>query len=243
MTEMTAHDFKLRADLSEVVGDHKIIASSVGPNGEACLLLVSPKFEKAPFEREARKGFAIFPFSKRVNHYPATFVRFNGHVLQRTELSEVDIAFPSVQPLPNGEILLVGARCHYRQGNPEENAAVFNRTGEIVRRFVLGDEINSVQTTSPGSVWVSYFDEGVFGNYGWDKPMGAAGLVCFEATGRVVWEFEPPVGVDAIADCYALNVAADSVWACYYTEFPVVKVDSEWRVRAWRSTHRECLSP
>src|SRR5256885_13680059 len=139
MTEMSAHYFKLRPDLSEVVGEHKVMASSVGPNGEAWLLLVSSGFEKEPFGREARKGFAIFPFSKPVNHYPATFVRFDGHVLQRTELSEVDIAFPSVQPLPNGEILLVGARCHYRQGNPEENGAVFSRTGEVVRRFVLGD--------------------------------------------------------------------------------------------------------
>ena len=87
-----------------------------------------------------------------------------------------------------------------------------------------------------GMAWLSFrFDEGVFGNYGWDKPIGGAGLVCFDSQGHVTWEFEPPAGVDTIADCYAFNVAADSVWACYYTDFPVVKVDASRQVRAWKN--------
>jgi hypothetical protein len=42
--------------------------------------------------------------------------------------------------------------------------------------------------------------------------------------GTVEWEYKPPPGVDEIADCYALNVSNDAAWACYYTEFPVVRV-------------------
>jgi hypothetical protein len=226
--------FQLKADLSKVIGEKKVVASSIGPNGEACLLLVDPVYEKTPFGREERKGFASFPISKLENHYPATFVRFDGGVLQQTELPEVDITFPAVQPLPNGEILLVGARCHYRDGNPEQNAAIHDSQGRVARRFVLGDGIADVQTTKDGMIWVSYFDEGVFGNYGWDKPMGSAGLVSYDLRGRVVWAFEPPDGLDAIADCYALNVAHDAAWAYYYTDFPVVQVQAG-KVRAWKN--------
>lgn len=228
--------FEQRADFSTIIGKNKIIASTVDANGDAVLLTVAPKYEKAAFGREERKGFAIFPFSKAKRSYPATFIRFDGReVLQKTELAEVEIAFPSVQPLPNGEVLLVGARCHYREGDPEKNASVFNQDGKLQRRFVLGDGINSVQTTSEGMIWVSYFDEGVFGNYGWNQPMGASGLICFDSTGRIVWEFKPPDGFDSICDCYAMNVATNAVWACYYTEFPLVKIDSDHQVRGWKN--------
>jgi hypothetical protein len=68
--------------------------------------------------------------------------------------------------------------------------------------------------------------------------MGAAGLICFDATGRPAWEFTPPAGFDSICDCYALNVAGNAVWACYYTEFPLVKVDSEKQVQGWKNAVR-----
>jgi hypothetical protein len=228
--------FNQRADFSPIIGENKIIAASVGPSGEAVLLTVAPKFEKEPFGREERKGFAIFPFSKAKRHYPAMFIRFDGHqVLQTVELREVEIAFPSVQPLPNGEVLLVGSRCHYREGDPEQNAVVFDENGNVQRRFVLGDGINALETTADGRIWVSYFDEGVFGNYGWDKPMGSSGLICFDPSGQIVWEFTPPDGFDTICDCYAMNVTDGTVWACYYSEFPLVKIDSKSRVRGWKN--------
>jgi hypothetical protein len=79
--------FDQRADFSAIIGEDKIIASSVAANGEAVLLTVAPKFEKAAFGREERKGFAIFPFSKAKRHYPATFIRSNGReILQKIEL-------------------------------------------------------------------------------------------------------------------------------------------------------------
>jgi len=228
--------FEQRADFSAVIGENKIIASSIAANGEAVLLTVASQFEKAAFGREERKGFAIFPFSKAKLHYPATFIRFDGReILQKTELPEVEIAFPSVQPLPDGEVLLVGARCHYRDGDPEKNAVVFSEDGKVLRRFVLGDGINNVQTTDDGMIWASYFDEGVFGNFGWNQPMGASGLICFDSRGHILWEFKPPSGFDSICDCYALNVAKNAVWACYYTDFPLVKINSEKQVQGWKN--------
>ena len=78
---MKMRQFEVKADLSEVLGDLKVVASSIGPDGELCLLLVAEKFEKQPFGREEKNGFAIFPFSKARNHYAGLFIRFNGQVL------------------------------------------------------------------------------------------------------------------------------------------------------------------
>ena len=233
---MRKETFELAADLSEVIGGRKIISATVGPRGEACLLLVEEKFEAMAFGRVEQKGFASFPLSRAERGYPATFLRFRDGVLQETDLAAVEIAYPTAQALPNDEILLVGARCDYRKGDPEKNGTVFGGDGMVARRFVLGDGINDVQTDRKGLIWVAYFDEGVFGNYGWSRPIGAPGLVCFDENGKVFWEFKAPAGAGMIADCYAMNQAGDSVWACYYTDFPVVRIDGGRKVRAWKNT-------
>jgi hypothetical protein len=162
----TSFQFVHRGDLSQILGKRKIISSGAGPNGEAVILAVTPELEKQPFGREEQKGFASFPLSKPRNRYPALFLRFDGKLLQQTELQEVESAFPFIQPLPGGEILVVGCRCHYGKGNPEKNASVYGPDGKLRRQFVLGDGIHSVQATRGGTIWVSYFDEGVFGNFG-----------------------------------------------------------------------------
>src|SRR5262249_23640431 len=134
--------FTQRTDFSSIIGENKTIASTISPSGEAVFLTVAPEFEKAPFGREERKGFSIFPSSKAKRPYPATYIRFDGQkIIQRVELSQIEISFPSVQPLPNGEVLLVGSRCNYRNGAPEKNAVVYGAGGEVLRQFVLGDGI------------------------------------------------------------------------------------------------------
>jgi len=228
--------FELKADLTEIIGAKKVISATIGSVGELCLLLVTSEGEQLANGREEKDGFAIFPLSTAKQTYSATFIRYLDRVLQKTELREVRQAFPSCQPLPNGEILLTGARCHYRNGNPERNATVYDQNGMRSREFVLGDGIEDTQTDQTGMIWVSYFDEGIFGNFGWKTPMGAAGLVCFDGNGTKVWEFQESGGAAMIADCYALNVAENSVWACYYTDFPVIRIDPHRYVRAWSNS-------
>jgi hypothetical protein len=58
----------------------------------------------------------------------------------------------------------------------------------VERTFTIGDGVQDVRTTPGGDVWVSYFDEGVFGNYRWSppgpEPIGAPGLVAFDPLGN-----------------------------------------------------------
>jgi hypothetical protein len=223
------YQFEQRAEFLDIVGKNKIIAASIGPSGEAVLLTVAPEHEKTPFGRHEQGG-ASFPSSRAEQCYPATFLRFDGNkLIQRTELAQIEVSFPQVQPLPNGEVLLVGSRCQYCDGDPEKNAAVFNAHGKMLRQFTLGDGIECIQTTNDGKIWVSYFDEGAW---------GTSGLICFDAEGCLEWKFGPPQGFDTIVDCYALNVAEDSVWTCYYTEFPLVKIDNQRNVCGWRNEIR-----
>jgi len=78
-----------------------------------------------------------------------------------------------VQPLPN-ELLLACARSFYKGPDDfEKNGRIDTRDGEFLREILLGDGIQTVQAMSSGVIWTSYFDEGVFGNYGWTDPVGA----------------------------------------------------------------------
>ncbi|MEU1727320.1 hypothetical protein [Nonomuraea sp. NPDC005692] len=126
-------------------------------------------------------------------------------------------------------MLLVGARCRWRDGAAESNAAVYDADGKLLRKGVLGDGIADVQTTLSGDIWVSYFDEGVYGNFGWGEtdnpaPIGSPGLIRFGADLAPAWRYPYDGEFGAISDCYALNVTGNEAWAYYYTDFPIVRV-------------------
>jgi hypothetical protein len=104
----------------------------------------------------------------------------------------------------------------------------------------FGDGIQDVQITAGGEIWVSYSDEGVFGNYGWglgsdSPPIGASGLVCFDTNAKKTWSYEAPVGLGPIDDCYALNVGREVIWAYYYSDFPLVRIGRDRQIQAWRT--------
>ena len=153
-----------------------------------------------------------------------------------TRLTGPAIAYPLLDLLPDGGILIVGARCQrFRDGTAEDNAHVFDASGAHLRSFCLGDGIEHVGVDAAGTIWVSYFDEGVFGNLGWAEPIGAAGLLRFDSHGRRLWAYEPPSGADHIVDCYALNVDARTTWAYYYGQFPLVRI-TDGRAQAYLPT-------
>lgn len=43
--------------------------------------------------------------------------------------------------------------------------------------------------------------QGIFGNYGWDEPIGNCGLIVWDENGNIVWKSKY-----LIYDCYAMNV-------------------------------------
>jgi hypothetical protein len=113
-------------------------------------------------------------------------------------------------------------------------ASIYNDAGRLRGNLDLGDASEDLQTTPQGHIWVSYFDEGVFGN-----GIGAegGGLVCFDEAGIPVFkyaEFAEKHSLPLIADCYALNVASsEETWISYYTDFPLVCIKGFALSRAW----------
>lgn len=144
------------------------------------------------------------------------------------QVRSLPVAFPHVSMLADGSFLVVGARCHWRESGPELNALAIDQNGRIIRRGCLGDGIQHVQVDDDGTIWAGYFDEGVFGNYGWGDggrspaPLGAGGIVAWSPDFEKSWELHPARGL--VSDCYALNVHDGEVLACPYTDFPVVRI-------------------
>jgi len=120
------------------------------------------------------------------------------------------------------KFLLFRARSAYRKNGPDQNAWIVSRDGTVLSRFCLGDGIQDCVVKKDGTIITSYFDEGVFGNYGWDEPLGACGLIAWTSEGTPLWKNEKY----PIYDCYAISLdEEENLWFYYYNEFRLVRTN------------------
>ncbi len=137
-------------------------------------------------------------------------------------LGKLKANYHFVQPLGTA-FLLLGSRTHYAEPEPEKNALVISKDGTALYEMCLGDGIQDCIVTKKDEILTSYFDEGIFGNYGWDNPIGACGVILWNSHGESIWKADYP-----IYDCYAINIdEAENIWFYYYDEFSLVKTDLE----------------
>jgi hypothetical protein len=220
-------------------GDVRVCAS-VGPAGEVVAVWSAAADLPAVTSATVQPGWASFPDPRAARPVTARVTVHAPGTVSVTSLSGLGLAHFTVQPLPGGSILLVGARSRWRSDGPDRNAVIYGADGRVLAEETLGDGIEHVLADGTGHVWVGYFDEGVFGNYGWGgpgdpPPLGACGLTRYSADLQPVWHYpsaDSPHG--SISDCYALNVDGDTAWTCYYTSFPVVRI-SDGALTGWRN--------
>jgi hypothetical protein len=222
------------ADLGAVLeGWNDPVAIGVGLDG-AIYATARRSSERLTVEQ----GIGIFPKSQL--QQPSDWIVVEsraGHVRSMVIPSESTV-FTYVQPFRDG-VLLAGARCRWHAGGAERNAVGFDWTGRETGRLVLGDGIQDLRVTSDGTIWVSYFDEGIFGNFGWGEPgpapLGGHGLASFSADGELRFAYDSAAaGTDAICDAYAINVARNGdVCVYFYTEFPIVRI-RDGRYQVWK---------
>lgn len=133
---------------------------------------------------------------------------------------------------PVGEhFLLLGARCAYQESGPDQNAWIVSRDGAVLSRFCLGDGIQNCVVKVDGTIITGYFDEGVFGNYGWADsssthgyvpPVGECGLIAWTPEGTPLWKNEKY----SIYDCYAISLdEEENLWFYYYDAFRLVRTN------------------
>lgn len=127
--------------------------------------------------------------------------------------------------------LLLGARSAYRENGPDHNAWIISRDGAVLSRFCLGDGIENCIVKADNTIITGYFDEGVFGNYGWAdsgsthgyiQPVGRCGLIAWTPEGTPLWKNEK----FSIYDCYSISLdEEENLWFYYYDEFRLVRTD------------------
>ncbi len=203
------------------LGEGHITGFSVGPDQRLYVLICYGRPENG-IERQQDCGWRVFSIDSDGEC-------FDYYIPKAVK------NFDRVQPLPDG-LLLATSRCRFADDNTTPNGQVFDSDGRPVRSILLGDGIHSMQTTASGSIWLSYFDEGVFGNLGWRQPIGSSGLRRLDSSGESTFEFQPAGGLDRICDCYCLNIVSErDAWCCYYTDFPIVRIEGDRIASFWNS--------
>ncbi|MEK4026488.1 hypothetical protein [Sporosarcina sp. FSL W7-1283] len=201
------------ADLSGEMQDFSPVSIAIGPQNEWCFLLVR---EYPPLIGGS------FPSTVTKEQYHYKVIIMKGNEKKVIDLPDEKWNYHYVQTIDDDQVLLAGARSYYHDADHiEKNARVYTSAGQCIRSFCLGDGIQDLYVTDSNTIWTSYFDEGVFGNYGWDEPIGSKGLIHWDAFGRQL-EWHDPKGEHYIDDCYAMNIVSnEEVWFYYYSDFHI----------------------
>jgi hypothetical protein len=177
-------------EFAAVIGDRHLIALTVGPSFEPILLSLgkSPDYRISTGRGSFPKRRAESPNGFRIHHLA-------GEDWGSIDLAETSENYHFLQPLPEGNWLLVRGRADNEQ---DGDAHVYGSDGSWLRSFHAGDGIADVQATERGKVWVSYFDEGVFG----DTALGQSGLACLDKNGTPVFRLSdlPEPVLESMAD-------------------------------------------
>ncbi len=219
-----------------------LVCSSVGPAGEVVAVWTAPDGLGAVTSATVSAGGACFPDPAAARPVQARITVHTPCPAGVTPIAGLALAHITVQPMPGGRFLVAGARSRWRRDGPDRNGVLYDTDGQVVGEGVLGDGIRHVLATGSGQVWIGYFDEGVYGNYGWGQagtgePVGAAGIVRFSPGLEPAWHYPRNTGAgprDAISDCYALNLDDQCAWACYDSGFPVVRIRDD-TVTGWHN--------
>jgi len=161
-----------------------------------------------------------------------TIYILKGTNIRAINLKNIPIIPYCVDIFSDDTLLVVQSRCEKDGMLIEQNAHIYDWKGEPLSAFTVGDGIEHVQIDSGDNIWVGYFDEGIFGDFGWEEePMGQEGLIVFNRRGKKIWE---ATDYD-ITDCCMLNVTHnDEVYFQYYDDLSLVKLQQFEEVENYR---------
>jgi hypothetical protein len=208
---MTLLRFRKALDVASIPGDWTLVRLALDWAGCPLLLYAEGKPPQPDFHTNRDAWSAWYRTPPRAHHV----VYQEGDQLQSVAFDQSSgLSTFHIQRFEEGWLL-----GESRGGR----TTIYDKRGAVRSTLDLGDASEDLQATPGGMIWVSYFDEGVFG-----KGIGRQGLVCFNSVGDPVFkygEFAEQNALPMIADCYAMNVdRAGEVWINYYTDFPLGRV-------------------
>ena len=161
---------------------------------------------------------------------------FDGTGLVAGPIFPLLTPFPRIDRFPDGRWLVASVRKW-----PDLPDRILDEAGSEISRLTLGDGIMQMKIDASDRIWVGWFDEGVFGNETWrvpdlEWPPSAYGLAAFDSAGKVLRVSSGSVPEEQIADCYALNVIGDQVWASTFPGSPISMSNDGAAFRWWRTT-------
>ncbi|WP_235846536.1 hypothetical protein [Neobacillus drentensis] len=160
-------------------------------------------------------------FQRPVPKHNWTIRIIKSESIDTVELKNIPLMPTEVDLFSDGTLLVVQGRCLKDGKYIERNARRYNPNGQLIEAFTLGDGISDMQIDETDTIWVSYFDEGIFGNFGWEQPMGSSGVIAYTMNGNKLWG----ASNYGIIDCYALNVlSSKEVYFFYYDDFYLVQL-------------------
>ncbi len=127
---------------------------SIGPFGELCGLAVNevPELIGGTTPQSATTR----PFTYKL------FISKKGETTKIT-LPDHYWNYSFLQPIQRNLFLLTACRAHlYGDGTLDRNARIFDRNGNLVRNFLLGDDIETLQVTDKDTISTGYGDEIIF---------------------------------------------------------------------------------
>jgi hypothetical protein len=155
---------------------------------------------------------------------------FDG-VHEQNAIEIAAIPYPVFTRSADGRWLIAAGRT-----DPDQpNGYLYDGNGSLHSRLFLGDGINFILAAPDTTIWVAYFDEGIYAGSIDDKssPVSSGGLVRFSLSGDPLWSFNHENKAGCwIDDCYSLTLDGTDVWSCFYSDFPVVRI-RKGEVRSW----------
>lgn len=217
---MTPLRFRRRFDLAEIPSDWELVRLTLDWVGNPLLLFVEGKPPHPDFHTNVEAWSRSYRTPAKAHH----LVHWDEGKLRSVAFDRSqDPSTFHVQPFEGGWLL--------GQSRGGQTTA-YDAHGGVRFTVDLGDASEDLQTTPDGLIWVSYFDEGVFGG-----GIGRQGLVCFDAGGTPLFkyaDFAEQNALPRICDCYAMNVdGKGAVYINYYTDFPLVCLRNFKTERLW----------
>ena len=153
---------------------------------------------------------------------------FDGRA--ESDAIEVQLGFsPIVSRLADGRWLLAASR----SARGEANGRLYATDGTASGTIALGDGIDHLCCAPDGTIWAGYCDEGIGSG-----PISSGDIVRFDPDGRALWSFNSDDRHDlCIFDCYAMTLNANTLRSCFYSDFPIVRVEDS-VISSWSNAVR-----
>ena len=221
-------------DVQRHCGTNELVAMSQSYDGSILALIAHKELD---YRIQDSSG-ASFAKTKPDEHQDYTILEiYQNESVSETLITDEKYNIHYVQKHPDGLFLLTCARSERRNSDDFDlNGRIYDANGRVWGEILIGDGVEDVQIDDDGNIWIGFFDEGVFGNYGWDDPIGKHGLISMGISGQITYQYQPSGDLGMICDSYAMNVnSSKDVWICYYTDFPLVNLSKDTIRNHWVS--------